>query len=41
MLEIFISSKGNAKYEKKSKIFGGVILIVIGFKILFKNITIF
>ncbi|AXH14016.1 manganese efflux pump MntP [Malaciobacter mytili LMG 24559] len=40
-LGVFIGSKGNAKYEKKAEIFGGVILIVIGFKILFKNITIF
>ena len=34
---VFIGAKSHAKYEKKAEIFGGTILILIGFKILFEN----
>ncbi|WP_324171848.1 manganese efflux pump MntP family protein [Sulfurimonas sp.] len=34
ILGVYIGSKGGGKYESKAEIFGGIILILIGFKIL-------
>jgi len=34
ILGVYIGSKGGEKYEKKAEILGGVVLVLIGFKIL-------
>ncbi|RXK13288.1 manganese efflux pump MntP [Halarcobacter mediterraneus] len=38
IIGVYIGSKGGAKYESKAEILGGVILIIIGFKILLQNL---
>ncbi|MGB5919502.1 manganese efflux pump MntP family protein [Arcobacter sp.] len=36
---VMIGSKGTKKYESKAEIFGGIILVIIAFKILIQNIN--
>ncbi|RXK04185.1 manganese efflux pump MntP [Halarcobacter bivalviorum] len=40
ILGVYLGSKGGAKYESKAEILGGVILIIIGFKILLQNLLV-
>lgn len=35
---VMIGSKGTSKYESKAEILGGIVLIIIGFKILLENL---
>jgi len=38
VLGVYLGSKGGAKYESKAEIFGGIVLIIIGLKILLQNL---